>query len=84
MLNRSLEISGSDSVRRAREALQLLSRAIPFSIVVPRTNNWRLTLKRSDLLSFLRDALHDEFHQRRCYRLRVRLRGQIENLSQLA
>lgn len=31
-----LEISGSDSVRGAREACELLSRAIPFSIVVPR------------------------------------------------
>ncbi len=43
-----------------------------------------MILKLADLLSILRNSLDAEIHQRRRNQLRVRLKGQIENLSQSA
>jgi hypothetical protein len=74
------EIGGSDSVRRAREALTLLSRTIPFSIVVP-DGRWTEILRKSQgiegyaKLSTFEDSI---------YRHEINLIGQIETFSQTA
>lgn len=43
-----------------------------------------MILKLADLLSILRNSLHAKIHERRRNQLGVRLKGQIENLSQPA
>jgi len=79
-----LEISGSDSVRRAREACELLSRAYSFLNCCAAYQRLVMILKLADLLSILRNSLPAKIHQRRQNRFGVRLKGQIENLSQPA